>query len=384
MIRKSSRGFSALAIVCTLLIVEGFSAFGFKTLSRSLDIWNPDDFLVREDELPYLSRRFDALLGWRKVFNTRFGERPVPEYFGQAQIAAFGDSFVYGDEVGDHETWAYQLARVMGKDVINLGMNAYGPDQALLMFRSQAPLTRTPIFLFSITVENINRIANAYRRFYALGSNLPFTKPRFELSEGRLNLIPNPTKGPEDFGCLMSLECLREIGKTDPWYRLREEHSYRLVAPYALNLFRPSLWRHAFQRRSLDKDLSPVPQMDLWQDPRMVALTAEILAAFDRESRALGAKPVVMIMPRKADLSSPSENGALQRLFGICRDRRLRCFNGVSAMAEHAAQIPNKDHLWAPEGHFSALGCRLFAQSLLDFLRAEGLMGRKTRKVSGE
>ena len=47
-------------------------------------------------------------------------------------ILAVGDSFTFGDEVEDGETWAAHLEEILNKRVLNAGVGAYGIDQAFL------------------------------------------------------------------------------------------------------------------------------------------------------------------------------------------------------------------------------------------------------------
>jgi hypothetical protein len=44
-------------------------------------------------------------------------------------ILAVGDSFTFGDEVEDSETWAANLEEFLNKRVLNAGVGAYGIDQ---------------------------------------------------------------------------------------------------------------------------------------------------------------------------------------------------------------------------------------------------------------
>ena len=47
-------------------------------------------------------------------------------------ILAVGDSFTFGNETEDDETWAAHLQDVLNKRVINAGVGGYGIDQAVL------------------------------------------------------------------------------------------------------------------------------------------------------------------------------------------------------------------------------------------------------------
>jgi hypothetical protein len=47
-------------------------------------------------------------------------------------ILAVGDSFTWGDQVSDDETWPSYLERTLGKRIVNAGVAGYGVDQAVL------------------------------------------------------------------------------------------------------------------------------------------------------------------------------------------------------------------------------------------------------------
>jgi hypothetical protein len=49
-----------------------------------------------------------------------------------APILAVGDSYTYGEEVEDHQTWPAQLERRLGRPVTNGGVSGYGLDQIVL------------------------------------------------------------------------------------------------------------------------------------------------------------------------------------------------------------------------------------------------------------
>ena len=108
-----------------------------------------------------------------------------------APIVAVGDSFTYGDEVDDDETWPSELERLLGRPVVNGGVFGYGFDQVAL--RAEALLERFPAadtLVVSLIPDDVLRCEYAYR--YAW-------KPYFDVEEGRLVLrnvpVPPPHQG---------------------------------------------------------------------------------------------------------------------------------------------------------------------------------------------
>ena len=99
------------------------------------------------------SRReqLDPVLGWRyragyasddDHLNAQ-GLRSRHEYAaappaGTLRVAAFGDSFVYGNEVTDDDAWTAVLEGGSGGiEVLNYGVGGYGLDQAFLRFQAE-------------------------------------------------------------------------------------------------------------------------------------------------------------------------------------------------------------------------------------------------------
>lgn len=90
-------------------------------------------------------------------------------------ILAIGDSFTFGDEVSDHETWPAYLEKISGIRVINGGVFGYGLDQAFLRLKKLAAHYHPEVIVFSFIVEDVKRC-----QLSEFGS---VTKPYFELSE---------------------------------------------------------------------------------------------------------------------------------------------------------------------------------------------------------
>jgi hypothetical protein len=98
-------------------------------------ILNPSDYLgvemVQDDVLgavPSATAKagFDA---WG------FRNREVPK---TADIVAVGDSHTFGNTAKMDESWPYVLGRLTGRNVYNMGMGGYGPNQYFHLSNSKA------------------------------------------------------------------------------------------------------------------------------------------------------------------------------------------------------------------------------------------------------
>ncbi|MGH7289285.1 MAG: hypothetical protein ACREI8_14840, partial [Myxococcota bacterium] len=151
---------------------------------------------------------YDALLGYvpragasgtRNVWNRSvtidaagLRENGGPRPSGRP-ILALGDSFTFGDEVDDADTWPAQLEAMLGRPVLNGGVFGYGLDQIVL--RGEQLLAGTAAgadaVILSVLPEDVLRCEFSYR--YAW-------KPYFELVDGELALrnapVPRPYEGP--------------------------------------------------------------------------------------------------------------------------------------------------------------------------------------------
>jgi len=72
-------------------------------------------------------------------------------------ILAVGDSFTFGDQVSDPETWPAQLEKLSGWRVINSGVFGYGVDQAFLRARRLLSRYRFNAVIFSFIPDDIDR-----------------------------------------------------------------------------------------------------------------------------------------------------------------------------------------------------------------------------------
>ena len=116
------------------------------------------------------------------------GERPASR---DGLILAVGDSFTYGDEVRDEETWPAQLQRISGRPVLNGGVTGYGFDQIVLRAEQLTALHRPSTVIVSFIAADIWR--TEMRRLWWRN------KPWFAIEDNQLVLkgvpVPDRTTG---------------------------------------------------------------------------------------------------------------------------------------------------------------------------------------------
>jgi len=256
------------------------------------------------------------------------GAREVPfdKAPGVLRIAIFGDSFTFGEEVSDDETFAHQLERLVpGVEVLNFGVHGYGHDQELLYLREALPLYHPDIVLVGHVTDDSMRNMLAFRSF---------AKPWFRIAGQGLELHGTPVPTPAEF-----------------------------------------LAGHAWGSRFLDL-LTMARERLLWRWGDRVGetdrLTDAILTAIFREARAAGARPGILLLPVWGELgvADPAPLPGEQFVAAIAARERVPCLVLRPLFVERArlgTEFERREH-WRPLEH------RLAAGGIADFLRREGLV----------
>ena len=141
----------------------------------------------------------DAELGWRMRRNYRAegvrhnsqGNRGGAEVAAHAEglrIVSIGDSFTYGLRLRDDETFSAILANELDAEVINLGVNGFGIDQAVLRWERDGLPLGPDVVLLGYFIHDFHRNA------FTVGVR---PKPRFVVAEdGGLELEPPHENAP--------------------------------------------------------------------------------------------------------------------------------------------------------------------------------------------
>ena len=111
---------------------------------------------VHDDRLGYVPRAGYAAPGLTIEADGRRSTGAPPAAAG-APILAVGDSFTFGAEVKDGETWPAQLQHLFGRRVINAGVSGYGFDQIVLRAEALAPLYKPDAIVVAFIADDIRR-----------------------------------------------------------------------------------------------------------------------------------------------------------------------------------------------------------------------------------
>jgi GDSL-like Lipase/Acylhydrolase family len=193
------------SIVATLLALElGLRAISggylfvwpnFVLDARSVLAERDASRFVHDDRLGYVPRAGYAGPGYSgpgniaaRVTIEADGLRRTGSALSDAPILAVGDSFTFGDEVTDGETWPAELERLMGKQVLNGGVSGYGFDQIVLRAEQLADKYKPSAIVVSFIADDIRR--TEMRRLWSAD------KPYFVLSDDQPELrgVPVPQR----------------------------------------------------------------------------------------------------------------------------------------------------------------------------------------------
>ena len=100
-----------------------------------------------------------------------------------------GDSFTFGDEVSDDETYSAYLQAMLPTEIINMGMHGYGHDQMLILLKEEGIKYQPDIVILGFLPLDMSRNLLNFR---------DFGKPRFVLERGELKLTGTPVPRPEE------------------------------------------------------------------------------------------------------------------------------------------------------------------------------------------
>jgi hypothetical protein len=377
-----------LSSLLALRVLADQRGLRFQTFAHGIDRWRAllDEILDHDGQW---YQRIDPELGWITIPGVRLraaavnaaGIRADKEYApvppaGVVRVAAFGDSFVHGDEVTTEEAWATQLERLTPDlEVLNYGVGGYGLDQALLRYRRDGATLAPHVVLIGVIADDVLRGVNVFRPFLAPPTGHVLTKPRFLLGPGdELLLLGNPIRDVPAYRAFLDdpVPVLREIVRHDHYAPPLAEGgpldalaTVRLVELLHATLARPGRGEHALRDGVIDLDA---------EAGRLALATVR---AFASEVRARGATPLVVFLPDRTDLNAhaagraPTYRPLLERLAA----------DGVPV----ADVLPGFDRLapgWTtedllPGSHYSASGNRLVALVLRDELRARRLVARR-------
>lgn len=211
------------------------------------------------------------------------------------QIVTLGDSFTFGDEVADEDTWPARLesdlrARGIDADVVNLGVNGYALDQAVLRFERDGPAFEPDVVILGLQPENLLRDLNVVRAVYYPGTSLPLSKPRFVLDGSELRVVNRPTPPVDEVLAALADPAGHPLLEHEGWLDQRYEPGVR----------------HQSVLYSLVESLTDVYPRGTGYEltEEMAEIGARAIERLAVTVQATGAKLLIVHVPRRHDLET--------------------------------------------------------------------------------
>lgn len=274
--------------------------------------------------------RGDPTFGEGSVSSNSVGLRGTREYAfeppaGTDRILLLGDSFTFGDEVSDEETWAVRLAeRLPGSEVLNFGVHGYGHDQMLLSFVERGFRYHPDLVIVGFVRDDMYRNLLDFR---------DYAKPRMVVTAGGVDV--------------------RNVPVPLPATVVRRHR----VGPQLLDVF--EILRHGLGwRTGANRE-------------RMEEVTAAILDRIADEASEAGAVTVLVYLPHSEELAFPDLDPPELAFFGsYCQERAAFC---LDLRPRFLARIAAGERIKVP-GHWHAAGHALVAEEVAEFLEDRGLL----------
>lgn len=323
----------------------------------------------------------DSTLGWRYRASHRdptnrlnsTGVRSDHEYAptprrGVLRVAAFGDSFVYSNEVGNGDAWCALVEQLdPAIEVLNYGVGGYGVDQAYLRYLAEGTRLGPRVVLIGFALDDLGRLVNVYRRFRST-REIPLVKPRYLLQpDGRLELLPSPIHRPADYEpYLRDPRRVIAWGAHDQWYEpaIYEDPLYDYSA--AVRLLTETWVRG--RRRYVGPDR--LVRGGVF-NPASSAFRIQLalFRLFADSIRARGARPLIVLFPDQAAVRAglAGRPTVLASLVAALAARGLDHIDLTDAFRA-AGTGADVGRWFMPGGHYSPSGNRVVATWLIQRL----------------
>ena len=253
---------------------------------------------------------------------------------GKQRILVLGDSFTFGTDVSDAETYSHDLESALpNTEVLNLGVQGYGQDQMLLYLKEEGVKYRPDIVILGFAYMDTNR--NLWK-FFA------FAKPKFEAAPDGLKLTNVPVPTPE---------------------QVLADEPYRSKAlDFAIILREKIRWRLGMNEREAKE------------------LTTPILDEVVATTRSIGAVPVFVYLPAYEEVDDLSDSMSAHELYlyDYCQHQGIACLFLRPRFREEikkGAKLESRFH-WTAEMH------KMAAEEIAGFLVAKRLVQEESARTA--
>ena len=289
-------------------------------------------------------------IGKQGIRTARAGEvlntEPQP-----CRIALVGDSFTFGENVTFEGTWGSALESALQGhcQVLNFGVPGFGVDQMYLRYLRDVRPWHPDFVILAFISDNVARTMGVYSFLTFPDAGVPFSKPRFVMLNGELQIINRPLLTARE---VFSVSTVRELPFID------YERNYE---PTEWDQPHWDLLSHSYVFRLL---ISLHPVYKFYRSETSISETMKINGAlflkFQQAVLADGAKPLIVHLPSEGDiLGEASESLGVKVLKSV----HLAHVDVTPCMRSFSVS----DLFNAPEagGHYSAKGNQEAAKCII-------------------
>lgn len=231
-----------------------------------------------------------------------------------------GDSYTFGQCVGDRETYSYYLEAILPyTEVLNFGVKAYGFDQMLLRLPS-ALAFQPDIVIVGFYNDDVERVKYSF---------IDYQKPKFALVDGQLELINASLTHPEKYA-----------------------KQFHLLTADVFSIF----WDKYFKNRIKEAEMT-------------TNITISILSAMKKAVNQANALLYLIYLPTYGEVSanSPDPHRAYQK---FCNNNDKYCLNPTNALFKFIQGRSN------PKSYFSCHYAKEIHEVIANYVKDNILLER--------
>jgi hypothetical protein len=274
--------------------------------------------------------------------------RPHPALGMSRCGSAWGGSFTLNAEIGEPDTWPYLASIKLGCEIDNFGVEGFGFDQTLVLFREHP--VRHSLVILGMAEPMISVGGAASWAFLDLRDHLPqwkLTKPFFKLQRDALQLVPRPAP---------TVDAILDHDVNDDY--ARSWTTWRF--PFSL-----SVARAIFRRRSAPDLMRFSPMDNLPELAAQRKVAGATIAAMARSALENDDHFAVLLIPKPEDSLKP-DPVFVAMLKNLADQAPRACLIDPSPELEHAASaLPVPGNIMTATGHFGIEGNAALSDALV-------------------
>ena len=356
--------------------------------------------LVKKDENPSLSKTglekffkhgYDSELGWIRKPNTfheeigkhgktlwnineRGSRKNSFDKLNNIKISCYGDSFTFGRQVNDDETWVHNLAKLSKTNVLNFGVGNYGIDQALLRLKREFTKNPTEFVIIGVVPDTISRILSVWKHYYEYGNTFGF-KPRYKISKNNLELVKNFIDEKSKFENYENF--LKDIQENDFFYKNKFKREI-ITFPYSISILK-NFERNVGIISRIYRKIDPMEiimkrnlewRIKLFNEKFALPLLIKIIQEYVKYSQQAKFKAIFIFLPQKDDILFIKRNYHFYKN-AVNEIEKIQGLIFIDILQE-LSEYGNLNELYSEDseygGHYSVLGNEFIAKIIFEKL----------------